>query len=331
MINYVLFPFDKVKKDSTIIVYGAGEIGKNFKEQIEATGFCRILYFIDKNADKIKYVDNIKCVTLNSLNDYKFDYLVIASLSYKEEIYNEILKSMAKNNDLIKEKIIPLDENYNIQINNYHCIVHNTPDWSWEKYYPEAELWSDMQFNKYIFPLLEKYNDLDIKSSTVLDFACGHGRIADKVKKLYKRVICSDISKDAINFCKERFKNDDNVNYLVNESNKIDLKDNSCNLIYSWDAMVHFSYKLLDIYTDEFYRILNKNGYAIIHHSNLVNAKDITLKSDIWHDNIGSRSNVSAEDYAYIAKKHNFKLVEQMVIDWGGIKDLDCITVLKKL
>lgn len=332
MIKYVLFPFNKVLKDSRIVVYGAGDIGKNFKNQIDATQYCKIVCFIDKMAKKIKSIDGIKCDVLDNINSYEFDYLIIASIAYREEIYNNILtneevkKKRGGGNLLNKNKVVLLDEKNSIYIS---YSVRNTPEGDWENYYKSAELSADSQFNKYLLPLIKKYINLNKESSVVLDFACGHGRIAYKVKNLCKKIICCDISENAINFCKQRFKDFDNVDYAVNGFNKIYLNSKCCDLIYSWDAMVHFSYKLLDIYADEFYRILKPNGYAIIHHSNLADSEYVQSKSDIWCDNIGCRSNVSAEDYAYIAEKHGFKVIEQNVIDWSA-KDLDCITVLKK-
>lgn len=328
MIKYVLFPFDKVLKDSKVAIYGAGDIGKNFKNQVDATKYCKIVCFIDKMAKKIKSIDGIKCDVLDNINSYEFDYLIIASIAYREEIYDNVLmnEKVGGGDFLNKNKIVLLDEENIISISQS---VRNTPEGDWEDYYKSAELSADTQFNKYLFPLFEKYGKLDRESSIVLDFACGHGRIANEVKNLCKKIVCCDISEDAINFCKQRFKDFSNVDYSVNEFDGICLNNNYCDLIYSWDAMVHFSYKLLDIYAGEFYRILKPNGYVIIHHSNLADSEYVHSKSDIWCDNIGGRSNISAKDYAYIAEKHGFKVIEQKVIDWSA-KDLDCITVLKK-
>lgn len=325
-----MFPFDKIEKGSKVIIYGAGEIGTNFKYQIDATQYCKIVCFIDKNAKYIVNIDTIKCDTLNNLNNYEFDYLIVASIDYKDEIYKDVLKVAGEGGGrfLNKDKIILLDKKDNMKI-IYNPYKSNTPNVNWKSYYHLAETCADNQFNKYILPLLEKYVNLNTKDSVVLDFACGYGRIANIVRNLCKKIICCDISEEAIEYCKNRFYRLDNISYIINDMNKIELRDNSCDLIYSWDAMVHFSYKLLDIYTDEFYRILKPHSYAIIHHSNLFDTKYVQFKSDIWSDNPGSRSNVSAKDYAYIAKKHGFEIVEQNIIDWE-VKDLDCITVLKK-
>jgi len=69
--NY-LFPFDKVPKDSRIVLYGAGNVGKQFFEQIAETKFCEIVLWLDKNADGtihkkpevIKNIDNYDLVVI---------------------------------------------------------------------------------------------------------------------------------------------------------------------------------------------------------------------------------------------------------------------------
>lgn len=94
---------------------------------------------------------------------------------------------------------------------------------------------------------------------------------------------------------------------------------------------MHFSYKWLDFYIGEFFRIIENNGYVFIHHSNL-SATDVKVengKSEIWSDNPGWRAPVSSKDVKYISEKHGFTVVEQNIIDWE-VSNLDCITLLRK-
>lgn len=42
------FPFMRVKKNSKIILYGAGKIGRIFYQQIKKTGYCKIVEWVDK-------------------------------------------------------------------------------------------------------------------------------------------------------------------------------------------------------------------------------------------------------------------------------------------
>lgn len=78
--------------------------------------------------------------------------------------------------------------------------------------------------------------------------------------------------------------------------------------------------------------MLKNGGYVLIHHSNLANdaVKIQSEKSERWNENPHARSLISAEDVKYISEKHGFAVVEQCLVDWGGILNLDCITLLKK-
>lgn len=68
-----IFPFDKVPKGSRIVLYGAGEVGKQFYRQITETKSCEIVLWLDKNADGIstKKPEAIK-------NTSNYDLVVIA-------------------------------------------------------------------------------------------------------------------------------------------------------------------------------------------------------------------------------------------------------------
>ena len=48
-----LFPFDKVPKDSRIVLYGAGECGRDYYLELKETNWCSIALWVDRNAEKI--------------------------------------------------------------------------------------------------------------------------------------------------------------------------------------------------------------------------------------------------------------------------------------
>ncbi len=48
-----LFPYEKVRPGSKIVIYGAGILGREYLKQIQITKYCQIVAFIDKNAEKI--------------------------------------------------------------------------------------------------------------------------------------------------------------------------------------------------------------------------------------------------------------------------------------
>jgi len=214
--------------------------------------------------------------------------------------------------------------------------VIRTPDPNntefWHDYYNMAENDAPEAFVKCIKPVLQRYPTISLVS--VLDFACGFGRIANMVKNDAAHITLCDINALAIDFCKERFAKDTTdctFDYCVSDrSLTLPFKDAQFSFVYSWDAMVHFSYKWLDYYLEEFARILQKGGHALIHHSNYGNVNPEAEKSDNWFDNPHGRTNVTKEDFARIAARHGFNVVEQTLMDWADEAHLDCLTLLSR-
>lgn len=70
---YYLFPFDKVERNSSIIIWGAGHVGTEYYQQLKAIDYCSVVGIVDsriKNADRHRF-------TLELLKK-NFDYVVIA-------------------------------------------------------------------------------------------------------------------------------------------------------------------------------------------------------------------------------------------------------------
>ncbi|MEI3165392.1 MAG: hypothetical protein V8S37_06215 [Lachnospiraceae bacterium] len=70
-----LFPFEKIPQGAHIILYGAGTVGKTYYKQLEKSGYCREVLWVDKDAgimedDRIKNIDQIDNST--------YEYIVIA-------------------------------------------------------------------------------------------------------------------------------------------------------------------------------------------------------------------------------------------------------------
>lgn len=76
-----LFPFLDVEKDSRVILYGAGLVGKNYIEQNEKYRFCNIIFWVDKNYKNIQSKNN-KIENPQIIKETTFDYIVIAINDY---------------------------------------------------------------------------------------------------------------------------------------------------------------------------------------------------------------------------------------------------------
>jgi SAM-dependent methyltransferase len=206
-----------------------------------------------------------------------------------------------------------------------HFVLQEPPlarDGDWSEYYDTAEAYAASQW-----PIIEPYLRESPKPdlSIVLDFACGRGRIAERFANISGKLICADMSVDAIAACRERFAGHANVECLVNGNGSIPLPSGSITFLYSWDAMVHFSSSEIEEYFVEFKRVLKIDGMALIHHSNYAALSSVARP---WTENPGSRSYVSAENVRRIAEDCGLSIIKQQVIDWSQAK-LDCITVLK--
>jgi len=97
---YYLFPFEKIPKNSRIVLYGAGNVGKQFRDQVLQTNFCEIVLWLDKKADDIliKSPENI-----SSLNVDNYDFVIIAIED--ETIANDV-KKFLENYEIPEKKII---------------------------------------------------------------------------------------------------------------------------------------------------------------------------------------------------------------------------------
>lgn len=72
--NRWIFPFDKVVKDSEIVIYGAGDVGATYYHQIEKVKYAKIKAWVDKNYNL--YDEKVRDVSY--ILNIGFDYLVIA-------------------------------------------------------------------------------------------------------------------------------------------------------------------------------------------------------------------------------------------------------------
>lgn len=99
------FPFDKVKKNTNVVIYGVGEIGRSFYEQLEARNYLNVLCFLDRNIHLntfagIKVINNAVELKL-----YPYDFILIASLQFKNEMIQNLLSV-----GIDRNKIIAFDE-----------------------------------------------------------------------------------------------------------------------------------------------------------------------------------------------------------------------------
>lgn len=195
--------------------------------------------------------------------------------------------------------------------------------WRNNPYYDEAEEKISLQWQNLVWPFISGSN-----FNVTLELACGHGRNSELLYQLADRLILVDVNVENINFCKSRFAGrDEKIEYIVNNGADLSaIPDSSIDFIYCFDSMVHFHSDVVRSYLSEIRRCLRLNGRAFLHHSNsTANPGSLDVKKHIQGRNFMSKA--LFEHYSIL---EGLNVVRSKIIDWGGAKELDCITLVCK-
>lgn len=97
------FPFNKVKRDSRIIIYGAGTVGQEYLHQVTLTQYCKIVCMVDKNFERYQGLScTVTCI--NELSSLTYDMIVIANES--STVANTIRDLLINEYNVDIEKIV---------------------------------------------------------------------------------------------------------------------------------------------------------------------------------------------------------------------------------
>ncbi len=166
----------------------------------------------------------------------------------------------------------------------------------------------------------------ELNLQNVVELACGRGRHVPHYINKAGTVTLVDILEENMVICRERFKGIDSIKYYKNNGHNLEkLSSDSYTALFSYDSMVHF--ELMDVYEylKDIHRVLGGGMRALLHHSNYSD----DYKADFAHAP-HARCFMSKDIFAYLSYRAGFEVIEQKVIDWYGMKELDCITLLEK-
>ncbi len=76
-----LYPYSYVKKESNIVIYGAGKLGFRLVEALIKNNDYNIVAWVDKSTNRVT-VGNYKIITIDEALKLEYDYIVIAILDY---------------------------------------------------------------------------------------------------------------------------------------------------------------------------------------------------------------------------------------------------------
>jgi ubiquinone/menaquinone biosynthesis C-methylase UbiE len=199
-----------------------------------------------------------------------------------------------------------------------------------------------MQWYGTIFPRIRSH----VPTNSILEIACGYGRWTQFLKDLCNNLIVIDLSEECINACKQRFSECSHIEYYVNDGKSLDMiSDSSLDFVFSFDSLVHVDESVVDAYICQIYRILNSDGVAFIHHSNLgeyctrysiirkiPKLEGVLKLIGILDSDLHSRDwSVDANKVAILTDGHGLRCISQEIILWGTKKTfIDCISTIVK-
>lgn len=99
--EYVV-PYEKIKRSSRLILYGAGRVGKAYYKQLLLTQFCTLVAWVDQQGSQ---VDPNVCLPSEIIH-MEYDYLLIAIIS--KETASEVRQFLVNECAVDKKKILDI-------------------------------------------------------------------------------------------------------------------------------------------------------------------------------------------------------------------------------
>lgn len=177
-----LFPFEKVEKNSRVIIYGAGFLCQQYIQQIELTKYCEIVAIADKNYSE--YMGKIaKVCSPYDIPKYEYDYIVISMRTKNNlsEVYRilENIKAEAK-------KIVYIGERDNIVLahgSETERIISTTEKLAYQNGDKSVAVSIMGGLGDFIIQKKVITNIIEMEADVNIDIFCSHSR--DFVALLY--------------------------------------------------------------------------------------------------------------------------------------------------
>jgi SAM-dependent methyltransferase len=309
------------------------------------------------NIEPVKHIINpIRMTSIEAsklYEDNSLDFVFIDASHEYEDVKADILAWLPKvkiggilaghDYDTFEGVNKAVDEIFNIndlKISEY-CYIYKKQNM--EKFYniEEQKLWNEPHmwedgghewsgpfgttenlWNKEIFDTIKEF-----RGKKILEIAPGFGRITQFLSILASELIIIDLNPLCIQKTKEKMGNHV-LAYLVNDGKSLTgVRNNSQDLVFSYDSFVHMHANVVEEYVKEIYRVLKPGGHAFIHHSWIYGGSDSSFQ------NSAGRANMSPELFKLFVEKHNMEIVSQRPINFkplNGWNGTDCISFFKK-
>jgi ubiquinone/menaquinone biosynthesis C-methylase UbiE len=311
----------------------------------------------NENIEPVSHIINpIRMKSLEAVNlydDESLDFVFIDASHEYEDVKNDILAWLPKVKeggfigghdyssfwDGVVRAVDEIFNNSELVIDEYCWLYEKKPkvfkNIDEQRQWNDESMWTDgghewsksfgtteNLWNKYIFDNIKEF-----RGKKILEIAPGHGRITQFLSILASELLVVDLNETCIKKTKEKLEHHV-LGYFVNNGNDLpQIRDNSQDLVFSFDSFVHIHKNVIDDYICEIYRVLKPGGKAFIHHSWLVGGQDNSFL------NIAGRADMNPELFKSLVEKHKMKVVEQKTIkfeplgEWDGT---DSITIFEK-
>jgi ubiquinone/menaquinone biosynthesis C-methylase UbiE len=189
----------------------------------------------------------------------------------------------------------------------------NGYDWSkrgeeWTKT-PE---WKEAVVTRFLLPNVPE-------GVSVLEVGPGGGRWTEILQRRARQLYVVDVSEQAIQLCRERFRTCSNIEYFVGTGSTLPVPSSSVEVIWSYDVFVHVNPLDARGYFREFQRILKPGGTAVIHHPGSSNARK--YREGAW------RSDLTDAMVLDFARENGLEIVSRTT---ELVNEGDVLSVLRK-
>jgi SAM-dependent methyltransferase len=177
-------------------------------------------------------------------------------------------------------------------------------------------------WSMWLYPRVQAF----LPAARVLEIAVGHGRWTQFLAQRCDELIGIDIAASAVDHCRRRFAGDPRLRFHVNDGASLAVAaDDSVDLVFSFDSLVHAEADVLAGYIVEFARVLTGDGVAFIHHSNVASLGPVDLERVHWR-----APSVSAAVVERFANSAGLRCIAQEPLAWEDGYLTDCVSVIAR-
>jgi len=180
---------------------------------------------------------------------------------------------------------------------------------------------SEAQWFGSLYPRLHRL----LPARRILEIAPGFGRWTRFLLPQCEHYDGIDLSETCVAACRSSFSGYTHAVFHQNDGLSLDaVPDESIDLVFSFDSLVHCEMEVLESYVPQVISKLSPTGIAFVHHSNWFEVIGGEPTEPSLHHRAAS---VSAAKVAALISSNQGTVLVQEKINWGSVTLDDCISV----